>query len=64
MVLEILSRRAQHDFVDIDIAWLLDGEGDRAGDRIRRNSDLVEIADDLGASVAKFPGKTAFKAFQ
>ena len=33
-------------------------------DRVAKYNRLMAIADDLGASVAKYPGKTAFRAFQ
>jgi enolase len=33
-------------------------------DRVAKYNRLMAIADDLGASTARFPGKTAFKAFQ
>jgi len=33
-------------------------------DRVAKYNRLMAIADDLGASTARYPGKTAFKAFQ
>src|SRR5262249_29644844 len=50
---ELLRGGTQHDFVDVHIAWFIDGVGNGAGHGVRRNGLFVELLHELAAFLVR-----------